>query len=924
MARKGNNNLSNMADYIQYLEKAIKHMEQLVALQSDAAKYSDYYQENMAEISKINEKFKASSDKARLQNLKEEVNLIKEKVKHQAQLQAMQEIEIENAKELLNHEKELKKTKDQRQKAYQDLDKFKNKETSKINKQGSGTKLSWSNAGDYFTQNWRNRTQEQLFNDAYNDALKKAKNSKGEIDTSVLKEDVLEQVADGMDASSTKFNLASSLIQAGADTFKAGVDLFGRLLQQGFAQQKSAFRNNALTIGVMTQTTFEAQKSALLNINNELGSWMPYSNNNDLRDNVRTSEVLDKAGELAKMGTGYSEAELYTQAIDNIVTQKIVPYLDTSSATWERLVSAQPDLQKNIRGINATNLEIAGNNYITKQLLDKIIYDMQPMTAVAENDLAMSASGASATINSIMEANPQMTEEQAIALYQELYKQQYRGADILTGGSVSEKLAYYRNLDTNIYASENVPEAIGNIAQTKMDIAKLSGATYNSTGGGLTQSIVGNALGMSGEDMMTYHYMTQDSLNKAINDGNTAQTKYKQKADKETQNFIKGLYQTTEEKQEIYMENLTNEVNFISQSLGHWGELIWTAVKGVGGAIAATVIGKGIAALAGSAGGGVGTGLLASGGGLALGAFAGAGAMILASAVSDGIIMSKTDNMGKNKQYYELTGGFDKYNITDTTGNVIEPSDAAKELISNGKDYAGGKGWGGYITDAFGIWTEYKANPLMGWGISTEERNKASFAKTLNLINASNLGEEDIAKATLAWLMIADTMQVADDVGWSTEKIKEAFPFIYNDDGDAAYWVDKIRNWGNTYMPQVTTETGKNLEYWYPTDFSKYHRLGLNKVPYDNYPALLHEGEAVLTASTANELRNLVVEYRESNNIGASLDAIISNQTAILVTKFDEVIRTLQNLNSATTTSSNWGSQVRNNMRTMTNTKVFG
>lgn len=923
MARKGNNNLSNMADYIQYLEKAIKHMEQLVALQSDAAKYSDYYQENMAEISKINEKFKASSDKARLQNLKEEVNLIKEKVKHQAQLQAMQEIEIENAKELLNHEKELKKTKDQRQKAYQDLDKFKNKETSKINKQGSGTKLSWSNAGDYFTQNWRNRTQEQLFNDAYNDALKKAKNSKGEIDTSVLKEDVLEQVADGMDASSTKFNLASSLIQAGADTFKAGVDLFGRLLQQGFAQQKSAFRNNALTIGVMTQTTFEAQKSALLNINNELGSWMPYSNNNDLRDNVRTSEVLDKAGELAKMGTGYSEAELYTQAIDNIVTQKIVPYLDTSSATWERLVSAQPDLQKNIRGINATNLEIAGNNYITKQLLDKIIYDMQPMTAVAENDLAMSASGASATINSIMEANPQMTEEQAIALYQELYKQQYRGADILTGGSVSEKLAYYRNLDTNIYASENVPEAIGNIAQTKMDIAKISGATYNSTGGGLTQSIVGNALGMSGEDMMTYHYMTQDSLNKAINDGNTAQTKYKQKADKETQNFIKGLYQTTEEKQEIYMENLTNEVNFISQSLGHWGELIWTAVKGVGGAIAATVVGKGIAALAGSAGGGVGTGLLASGGGLALGAFAGAGAMILASAVSDGIIMSKADNMGKNVNYYEKTEGFDDYNIKDSSGNVIPVSDAAKELIANGKDYAGGKGWGGYITDALGIWSEYKANPLMGWGVSLEDRNQAAFAKTLNLINASSLGEQDIAKATLAWLMIADAMDVEDHIGWSHDKIKEAYPFIYSDDGDAAYWVDKIRNWGGAYLPQMTTKTGDNLTYVYPTDFSQYHRLGLNKVPYDNYPALLHEGEAVLTASTANELRNLVVEYRESNNIGASLDAIISNQTAILVTKFDEVIRTLQNLNSATT-SSNWGSQVRNNMRTMTNTKVFG
>ena len=31
------------------------------------------------------------------------------------------------------------------------------------------------------------------------------------------------------------------------------------------------------------------------------------------------------------------------------------------------------------------------------------------------------------------------------------------------------------------------------------------------------------------------------------------------------------------------------------------------------------------------------------------------------------------------------------------------------------------------------------------------------------------------------------------------------------------------------------------------------HAFGLDRVPYDNYPALLHEGERVLTASQARE-----------------------------------------------------------------------
>lgn len=66
-------------------------------------------------------------------------------------------------------------------------------------------------------------------------------------------------------------------------------------------------------------------------------------------------------------------------------------------------------------------------------------------------------------------------------------------------------------------------------------------------------------------------------------------------------------------------------------------------------------------------------------------------------------------------------------------------------------------------------------------------------------------------------------------------------------------------------------------------------RVGTDSIPYDNYPALLHEGEAVLTASTANELRSLVDEYRETKNESTRLEKAIQDQTAALIQRLDAI-----------------------------------
>ena len=70
------------------------------------------------------------------------------------------------------------------------------------------------------------------------------------------------------------------------------------------------------------------------------------------------------------------------------------------------------------------------------------------------------------------------------------------------------------------------------------------------------------------------------------------------------------------------------------------------------------------------------------------------------------------------------------------------------------------------------------------------------------------------------------------------------------------------------------------------------YRQGINDVPEDQL-AVLHQGEAVLTASTANELRNLTDTYRETATQSYNIDAIIQNQTSALITKMDEIISCL-------------------------------
>lgn len=936
MARKSNNNLENMADYIQYLEKAIKHMEQLVALQSDAAKYSNYYQENMAEISKINEKFKANSDKARLQTLKEEVNLIKEKIKHQAELQAMQEIEIENAKELLNHEKNLKKTKNQRQKAYQDLDKFKDKEITKINKQGSGTRLSWNNVGDFLTQGWRNRTQEQLFNDYYNEALKKAKNSKGEIDTSAIKEDVLEQVAAGMSASSTKFNLAAGLIQAGADTFKAGVDKFVNLFKLGTSNQSNVFEKTFENISVRTGLTRGEYYNQQLGLNNELSEL-------GLRNNLRSSEIMEMWNTI--VDKGYSSEQSFANAIDTILTQKIVPYLDTTSSYFQQLSITNPELMKQIRGIGASTMELSGSSVFVNKYLQEMVDQLGPISEQASTDIGIDYAKASGYYEQLHAAG---ISDSTIG---HMFYSAKQGVEdpykIATSGSIDQKLAFYdvyRNGDLTSIADW----AIAGGKSANMMANWVSGEGNQ---GALSSAVIASKTSLPYSAILELNRENPD-LDKAESIANQITEILDKNADQVTKNYSEDKNQTNTTLQETTVENLANELAVGKEWMGHWTDLLIVAVKGVGKTLAtiltAGTMVKGIEALSGLGGSSLSS---TKGLGAALGkagAIAGAvGAVALGISALNGWIRNQTNNNGNSAN--NNAGGFASTytNVTDDKGNTIGDAESAGTIEAFGQQYGRSETtskWKAGLWD--NGWTNF-------WGSAGNAFNFNGY----NEDNPADYNNEKWARAwaerkglyddeTMAWVTAtyAEAMldagngaDIFSNVFGGANITKEGLKAFFHkrfDDPDYSH-LNKDANGMHQYAANILSSldlypVGPYRKYsdlaWSADDMVKWgvYRQGLNNVPYDDYPALLHQGEAVLTASTANELRNLVVEYRENNNLGASLDAIISNQTTILVEKMSEIIQTIQNLNSATTNTNNgWSSTVRTSMKNMISTKSF-
>lgn len=764
------------------------------------------------------------------------------------------------------------------------------------------------------TLDWSSIGSDLVTFSAYRSNYKELKANNKNMTQEQLIKAAQEKTIKDLNQSADKFNLAANLMQGAANTIKDGIGIIGKLFKDGFNNITNTYESVAKGVAIRTDTTTSQQLNNIGKLNDNLGSWLGGSDSS-LRDNIKSSDIIKYTETLANIGTGYSDTELYARALDDVITKTIVPYLDTGSVLWQQLVDYQPDLQKNIRGINKINQEIAGNNYATEKILNNILTDLAPVSEVATGDLAMNAADASSAINTIM-GEYGMSEDQAISYYKQWYKQKYQGATVLDNGSVADKFAYINNLKNGVNLNSVSATVEANV-KSDQTIGQLFGTSYDTNEDSLKSSYVDQAIYGGDTSKSIYYSASGKGYNQDFSD-----------ISKNGQNAVKGLtdatntvykaltsgsYQTTKDKQETYMENMTNDVAKIYSKMGYWGDLIVSAIKNLGTVLIGWgttkliggVIGQSAGLLGGASVGGSGAGLMS---GLGIAGSVG---------LTVGLTTAALIGIGKAAQGdYEGIKDREANNAAEELSKSDNPD--LKKWANNS---AMTSAYGGVAASEQQSWFG-RTMSNVGGGFSTAWKNMTSddyIAKNkafFKWMEDSGAFSKDSTSGFIQRLAMyylydkaeslnsldgsvskSDLEQIAQE-GYNLKSIQSAAEALVK-----AGWAPS-----NKYRQKVTADI----------DFASYgapegsYRQGLDEVPYDNYPALLHEGEAVLTASTADQLRGLLDEYRTTNNQSISFDTIIQEQTTALITKLDQLINVVQTNN--TTSNISKASSLSNNM----------
>lgn len=737
-----------------------------------------------------------------------------------------------------------------------------------------------------------------------------------------------------------KYGRHTDVLNVATQIFSKAVDKWYSIAMKGLNNQSNVYEDTFTNISVRNGTTRSQYYGAQSKLNNVLSDM-------GLRNNIASSDVqqmwntMANSGIAIDMSTEERRASITAKAIDNVLTGSIVPYLKTSTAQWDQLITAQPELQKNIRGINRLNNDIVGNNYVTQDLLQTILDDLQPISDSAVNDLAMSASGATAYINSLMESG--MDEATAKSIWTQYYKQQQYGSQILSSGTVAEKVAMVNAMTSgiNIYDSKDTGKGLNNIAQTYASISGW-GPGYGNTTSGVVQSIVNGATGISPQFAMWAYSQggdIQKELEEALQNSEKAMEMYEKYGDMATQDFQEDKNQTNKKLQDVTMENLMNELAVANEWMGNWTEVIVTAIDAIGTLILTKVvggaIGKSLGLLGGSAAGGSGAGLLAAGGGIALATIGG---------VAAGLAITKAIDDAAHKEAK-------KQNNNDVKRSNMAAKGLSEELGIS-EDLAGIEMAGSNIYNSEANWLgtkfdSYQAAELFGAKLGMfDTLDEKDFIQTMDAAtsdvdplkyNKAKIGRSLMYKGLGATPTVLSNIAKAWAIGLYSQgydgnnsdilkALQETLGFSYtpNEDNMLEMMSNYTALTRSQYNQTVKAMTDADMWLWNAagkwvmpneSDYDKVlklkgldaeqvewlnsHRYGLDTVPYDEYPALLHEGEAVLTASTANTLRNLLDEYQQTSTQAVNFEAIIQTQTAELINKMSEIINVIQSGSSA-------------------------
>ena len=741
----------------------------------------------------------------------------------------------------------------------------------------------------------------------------------------------LDETSENLSSASKEFSLKTKMFSIAVDTFQSIISTFYNLFKSGMNRQSQVFENTFENISVRTGLTKDQYFNAQSHVNNALSD-------RALRENIATSEVQQMWNTMAQNGFmfnnaegKYDEAELIAESIDNVLTSKIVPYLDVSTKESQLLNSKlNGDFFKQVRGIGIANQEIAGGNYATQDLLNTIIDQVQPMSDEALENLAQGSSEVTAMINKMV-ASGTMDYDTAKSYATQVFKTQRYSDQIMSSGSTAEKMSLINSMNAglNYYNPEDWNDIIGQQMDVDRTISSWTNG-YGSTMSGIMTNKVGSAMGVDYGRMNAGLNMTNAGVtgSQLAQETNLTAEELEQYINQAEESFANDENQTAEQIQNNIAENLSNELAVLNEKLGVVGDAITKALEDLGKAIITFigaeivkgVIGKAAGIVGGASAGGVGAGfagILATGGGILLGIGA---ANVIKGAIAGAF--KKEDNHNTTAEAEALKG-------TKLEGNT------AAEILGGmaTTDQSENNNFGSKLGSAWNTTTRWLGVGTLGWTRDVARINKDDLGFFREKVRTLGGGPtKDAARdALLVWTLLLASANRLSDIEEFNGITNESLKQMVEASGVAPSSWDKYLNETVKkigYLPNKTEKEDQTTIDWGKLGIN-YHRQGLDDVPYDNYLASLHEGEAVLTASTANELRNLLDEYRSNTAQVASLDAIIQNQTVELVSKLDEIIETIVNYSSAnagTLSASRMDqatlkSKLQNSMTHLTNTK---
>lgn len=550
------------------LEKAIKLYERLNYLQDHFASSLDGANAIMRQInetSEINEELKKMNIKLDEQQLKVLVS------KLETQQKENQAVEEQNKKQIHNYSS-----------------------SSQALKQRAGystnsSPTSWGNAG-YQTAN---ALQQHYIDSKFKENLsfyqENARKMNKDPYSSLVSKLAQNKTINDIKGSAGKFSAAGTAMQLAADTIKNAFNEFFNLFKNGINRQSNIYNDTFTNISVRTGMTSSDYYAGQRQARNAL-----YSQN--LQNNIGVSSVQEMWQSLAN--TGMNQTDMMANALDNVITKTIVPYLDTTSQSFN-LINNRLDgnFSKQIRGISQASMEIAGNNYTTQEMLTTIIDQVQPMSDEAVENLAQGSAEVVAMINAL---TPSMGADAAKSYATQLFKAQKYSDQMLRSGTLDEQLAITGFLEQgiNIYDTTQWNDAIASMIKNGMMYASWNSSGYSNTMSGLESNIIASSVGQSPERMMAIYSLMNSgkSIDDILNDTNNIDLPaYSIQA---LNDLANDKNTTTKTEQEIYMENLSTDVAIWKEQWGVWYDVTTKLLKGIVSILGTYLAGKAVSGIA--------------------------------------------------------------------------------------------------------------------------------------------------------------------------------------------------------------------------------------------------------------------------------------------------------------------------------------